>query len=381
MRGLKYSLYSLGLVVVCLVLLGLYVLSSASEPNGLKLHHDAFFFLVRQVKYLVFALVLCVGLACWDYRFWRDRWWVTALGYVGVFLLLLAVFLFQKVNGSYRWINLGFIRLQPSELAKVMTVIIVSIWLDMQGWRVEFFKRGVLGTSAFIVVLLAPIAFEPDFGSMMVVGAVGGLLMVVAGVWWRYIISLASLGSLVFGLLIFKNANRMARLSAYFGMGDDPSQTSDMAYQTRMALVAIQRGGLFGVGTGDSMQKHAYLPEAHTDFIFAVAAEEHGLVFTIVTFTLYLTFFFLAVYIARKATDRLGRFFVIGMTFLIVFQAFFNLGVVCGVMPSKGMALPFFSYGGSNLIATFAAIGIIFSVGIHSYRAQNVRGTTFSCKR
>ena len=140
------------------------------------------------------------------------------------------------------------------------------------------------------------------------------------------------------------------------------------AYQAHMALVAIKNGGILGVGLGKSMQKQYYLPECHTDFIFAVGAEELGLFFSIAVVVLFLVFFCISVYIARNASDRFGRFLVIGMAFIVFFQAVFNLGVVCEALPTKGMALPFFSYGGTNLLSAFFAVGTILSVGIHSYR-------------
>ena len=140
------------------------------------------------------------------------------------------------------------------------------------------------------------------------------------------------------------------------------------AYQSEQALVALKNGGVTGVGLGESMQKHFYLPEAHTDFIFAVGGEELGLVFSIGVLLLFAAFFALSVYIAKKAADRLGRYLAFGMAFLVFFQAVFNLGVVCKALPTKGMALPFFSYGGTNMLSTFFAVGTILSVGIHSLR-------------
>ena len=137
-----------------------------------------------------------------------------------------------------------------------------------------------------------------------------------------------------------------------------------------MALAAIANADIWGAGLGESMQKHLYLPEAHTDFVFAVGAEELGIVFSVATVLLFLAFFVLSVYIARKAQDRFGRFLVVGMTFIIFFQAMFNVGVVCKALPTKGMALPFFSYGGTNMLSAFFAIGTILSVGIHSYREK-----------
>jgi cell division protein FtsW len=180
------------------------------------------------------------------------------------------------------------------------------------------------------------------------------------------------LGGGVLAYKVLTNANRMARIAAFFGVKlDIGAEVVDAAserasYQAHQALVAIGNGGLFGVGLNQSMQKHYYLPEAHTDFIFAIGAEELGLGFSLVALFLFFSFFALSIYIARTATDRLGRFLVIGMTFIIFFQAMFNIGVVCEALPTKGMALPFFSYGGTNMVSTFFAVGTILSVGIRS---------------
>ena len=283
----KSALYALGLVVATLVALGLVVLSSASEANGIRLHNDAYFFMKRQAAYLVAGIFVAVAMAFFDYRKWREHVSLTALFYVLVVALLGAVFLFPAINGSQRWLSCGPLRLQPSELAKLAVVISVAAWMDKAGWRVELFRRGALFPTVLIGILAALVLKEPDFGSTMVVGAAGFLVMFVAGV-------------------------RLLHLLPFVG------------------------------------------------------AEELGLFFSIAVIALFTAFFALSIYVARHAADRFGRFLVMGMSFIIFFQAMFNLGVVCEAMPTKGMALPFFSYGGTNLLSAFFAVGTIFSVGLHS---------------
>jgi len=356
----KSALFWLGLVVTVLVALGLVVLSSASEANSIRLHNgDAFFFMRRQCEYLVAGIVLAVCVSLFDYHKWRDHVFLTWLFYAGVIVLLLLVFKFKAVNGSHRWINLGPVRLQPSEFAKLSAVVLLSVWLDKAGWRVELFGRGALLPMVFVGGLALPIMYEPDFGSVMVIGFVGLLLMFVAGTKLLYVVMFFLGGVGVVAFKVLTNANRVARLF------NDSAQ-----YQVNMALAAIKNGGIWGVGLGESMQKQAYLPEAHTDFIFAVGAEEMGLLYSLAVVVLFCLFFALCVYIARKAMDRFGRFLVIGMAFLIFFQAMFNLGVVCKALPTKGMALPFFSYGGTNLLSSFFAVGTILSVGIRTCLEQ-----------
>ena len=354
----KSALLAFGLVVTALVLLGLVVLSSASEANAIRYHNgDAYFFMRRQFEYLACGIVLVVAVALFDYRKWRDSPWLAWVFYAAVLALLLVVFRFKAINGSHRWISLGPVRLQPSELAKLAVVIAIAVWQDRAGYRVELFVRGALWPAVLIGVLAAPILFEPDFGSVMVVGLVGFLVMFVAGTRFLHLLPFVLVGGGVVAFKVLTNANRVARLF-----------NERALYQVNMALAAIGNGGLWGVGLGESMQKQLYLPEAHTDFVFAVGAEELGIVFSIGVVLLFVAFFALSVYIARKASDRFGRFLVIGMAFIIFFQAMFNIGVVCKALPTKGMALPFFSYGGTNLLSAFFAVGTILSVGIHSYR-------------
>jgi cell division protein FtsW len=370
----KSALFLLGLVVTALVTLGLVVLSSASESNAMRLYNDAYYFIKRQFVYLAAAIVLAVAVAVFDYRKWRDYQFLSWMFYVGVIILLIAVFGGRPINGSYRWLSVGPLRLQPSEFAKLATVIVISVWMDRSAWRVELFKRGALWPAALIGIMAAPILFEPDFGSVMVVSLVGFTVMFVAGTRFVHMLPFFSVGAAVFIFKVVTNANRMARFAAFFGGGGDAEvkvldkAAANAAHQAHQALVAIHNADIWGVGLNQSMQKHYYLPEAHTDFIFAIGAEELGIIFSASVLLLFIAFFALSVYIARKASDRLGRFLVVGMMFIVFFQAMFNIGVVCEALPTKGMALPFFSYGGTNLLSTFFAVGTIFSVGIHSYR-------------
>ena len=341
----------------------------------MRLHHgDAYFFIKRQFAYLGVGIVLAVGVALFDYRRWRDHISLAWLFYVAVIVLLVAVFGFKAINGSHRWISVGPLRLQPSEFAKLSVVILLAAWLDRLGWKVELFWQGAFWPVVFIGGLALPILLEPDFGSVMVVGFAGLLMMFVAGTRLRYLFPIGLLGVGVVAFKVATNANRMARLAAFFGGSSDAGAPAmdaaarRAAYQANQALAAIGNSQVWGAGLGESMQKYLYLPEAHTDFVFAVGAEELGVVFSVAVVLLFCAFFALSVYIARKASDRFGRFLVVGMAFIVFFQAMFNLGVVCKALPTKGMALPFFSYGGTNLLSAFFAVGTILSVGIHSYR-------------
>lgn len=373
----KSALYLFGLVVMLLVTLGLVVLSSASQANAMRLHHgDAYFFMKRQFIYLGIGLVAMVVTACFDYRRLRDNEVLAWVFYIGVFLALLAVFppLGRKVNGSFRWLFLGPVSLQPSEFAKLAIVILLSVWLDKSGWRVELFRRGALWPFVLICILVAPVVAEPDFGSTLVIMFAGLLVMFTAGVRILHLLVFFGAGLLAVAGFVITNPNRMARIAAWLGFKlETGAAVADKAadaagYQVYNALVAIGNGGIWGKGLGESMQKHLYLPEAHTDFILAVGAEELGLFFSIGVILLFCLFYGLSVYVAAKAEDRFGRFLVVGFSSLVFAQAMANVGVVCEAFPTKGLALPFFSYGGSNMISAFIVVGFVLSVGIHSYR-------------
>ena len=368
------TLWLLGISVLALLALGLLVLASASGENGTRLFNDNYHFLWNQGKWLVLAVPCMLAAMFFDYHRWRERPWMTIALYLGVLALMAAVFLFPPIKGSRRWLPLGPVRLQPSEFAKLAVVIVVSVWLDRAAWRVELFRRGALVPALLIGFLALPVMAEPDFGSTMVIGFSGFLVMFVAGTRLLHLAPFAVVGICAFVYKVATNANRMARIAAFFGVKIDVgAQVMDeaarrAAYQANQALVAMMNGGVWGVGLTQSMQKQKYLPENHTDFIFAIGAEELGIIFSVGTLLLFLAFFLLSVYIARSASDRFGRFLALGMAFIIFFQAIFNIGVVCEALPTKGMALPFFSYGGTNMLASFFAVGTILSVGIHSYR-------------
>ena len=373
----KTALLLLGLVVMGIVALGLLILSSASAANASRLHGgDVYFFLKRQSIYIVAGVVVAVCVALFDYRRWRECEVLTWSFFVIVAMLLVGVLFTRAINGSHRWFSVGPISLQPSEFAKIAIVIALSVWFDKLGWRVELFTRGALMPFLLICVLAIPVMREPDFGSTLVIFMSGVLVMLLAGVRIMHLLPFVLMGGAVIVVKIMTNANRMARLAAWFGVhaGSSPAvMTAKTAaaganYQAYNALVAIGNGGIWGVGLGESMQKHFYLPEAHTDFIFAVGAEELGLFFSIGAILLFCLFYGTSLYIARKASDRFGRYIVVGMASLIFAQAMVNVGVVCSAFPTKGLALPFFSYGGTNMISAFFAVGMIFSVGVHALR-------------
>ena len=369
------TLNCLGVAVLTLVAIGLVVLASASGDNALIKHNSSWYFVIRQWIWLGVAVGLMLTAAFFDYHRWREWPWMTIVFYVAVVALMAAVFAFPPVKGSHRWLRLGPMRMQPSEFAKILVVISSSVLLDRIGWRIERFWKGAVPVVLMVAVLMGLALAEPDFGATMVIALTAGVLFFVAGmkIWHMGAMGLA--GGCAVGTLLACNANRMNRIMAWMPaeiaakLGVSPEQIAANAekaanYQLDQALVAIRNGGVTGApGIFRSWQKQGYLPELHTDFIFAIGAEEWGLIFSIVLLALFVVFFICGMIIAAHAPDRLGRLLAYGMTFLVFFQAVFNLGVVTGILPTKGLALPFISYGGSNLITAMVAVGVLFNIG------------------
>lgn len=385
---MRKTLNLLGISVLALLAIGFTLLASASAANGLRLHGNAYHFVFHQAIWL-FAVALPAMLAAtfFDYHRWRRNVWLTVALYVVMCILLCSVFAFKEINGSHRWIDLGPVRLQPSEFAKMATILSIGVFLDRAGWKIELFWKGAVPAVAIIGVLAVLTVAEPDFGSTMVLGLTGFVLLFIAGMKLVHIGMLGGLGFCAVMVRVATNANRLRRIIAW--LPDEMAmklvtwlnlpdvvmdeKAKNAAHQLKQALVAIQRGGLTGVGFNKSMQKQYYLPEAHTDFIFAIGAEEWGLVFSLVLLALFVTLFVCGVRIALRAPDRLGRLFAFGATFLIFFQALFNIGVVTGWLPTKGLALPFISYGGTNLVTAMVAVGLLFNVGRQIETSQTPR--------
>lgn len=387
-----YRVQTLLVIAVSLLVgVGFVVLASASCVNGLK-YGSSYYFLIRQAVWLIVAVAAMAAAIFFDYHKWRDFPLLTVLAYLVMLGLMAAVFLFPATKGSHRWLSFGAIHLQSSEFAKLMIVFAMAVYLDRVGLHIEQ-KAGVFWA---LVILGLPVGLalaEPDFGATMVIGLAGGVLLLIAGMRWRHIFAFGGLGIAgVVALLIF-NPNRMYRLAGYLpknvcellGMTPEAMAASvekGSTYQFDMAQVAICNGRLTGRGLNESLQKLTYLPEAHTDCVFAIGAEEWGLGFSLLLLALYVAIFVLGITIALRARDRLGRYMAYGMTMLVVFQALFNMGVVSGIFPPKGMALPFISYGGTNLIVTMVAIGTLFNIarqiGLPKVRPRSTISPVFS---
>lgn len=364
--GMRKVLTTLSLAVLMLVVIGLVSVTSSSSVRSLARYGSAYHFMYRQAISCALGMICCFGAAHIDYHIWRRREWQIALLSVALLSLILVLIpgIGEMVNGSRRWIRLPGIpfQVQPSEFVKIATVLLTAAWMDMIGWRSKRFVKGffipVMVLGVFVLLLMR----EPDFGATFVTGILAFSIFFAAGVRLVYLIGSAFAAGLGFAVLILRDPVRSARM---FAWSSGPDGGGNAAYQVKQSILAFVNGGVSGVGLNNSIQKHFYLPEAHTDFIFAIVGEEFGMVGTMAVVLLFVVILICGIWIAFKAPDRLGRLIAFGLTLMLVFQAAFNVGVVIGALPTKGLALPFISYGGTNMLTALISIGILINIGRH----------------
>ncbi|MEI6166536.1 MAG: putative lipid II flippase FtsW [bacterium] len=345
-------------IVLLLLALGIVMLASASSVKGNAVYKDANYFLFRQLIWMVAAAVAGVVTASIDYHQWQ-RWWIPLSVFSGLLLIMVLVpGIGAKINGSHRWIRVGPISTQPSELAKFAMVIMMSSWMTRVGLQGRTFKDGILRPLLLLAPMLGLVILEPDFGTTVLLGVVGAAIMFTGGSPKRYLAILGLMGMLVFAAAVMHDPVRAGRVLAFM----DPDKYPKEAYHLQQSEQAFTLGGVWGVGLGESLQKHFYLPEAHTDFILAIIGEELGLAATVLVVILFSGFLACGAVISFQAPDIFGRLLGIGFTLMTSVQAAINVGVVSGCLPTKGLALPFISYGGSSLIVSMMCVGVLVNI-------------------
>lgn len=348
------------LLLVCvglLLTLGLVVLYSASTVQvGAR-------YLMMQLLWAGIGLGVMAVAASIDYR--RLQVWAIPLLLLAVVALVLVLIpgIGSLKKGARRWFDLGFASLQPAEFAKLAVVIAIAAYGARFARFMGEFWRGLVMPCVLLFVVLALIAKEPDYGSTVILGAVGLAMLIVAGVRWHYVIPILLVGLLAISAVVWSNPNRRARILAFV----HPEQNRDgVGYQSYQAMVALGSGGVQGAGLGNGRHKHGFLPEHQTDFIFSMIGEELGLVATLGVVLAFGILVLCGLRIAMRAGDRFGVFLGVGLTLLIGLQALVNMGVVTGLLPSKGLPLPFISYGGSNLLLMMMCAGLLLSIARHA---------------
>jgi cell division protein FtsW len=354
---MKVAVTTLAFCVAALLALGLVMLYSSmmTSPAGA---HD----LMMQLVWCALGFGLCVAATSLDYQLLKKLAWPA----YGIALILLAMvfapIIGHSSHGAHRWIGRGSFRLQPSEFAKIALIIALAWYGDRNQRQMHTFNRGILFPMVICGVMLGMIFVEPDRGQTILLGATSGVMLLIAGVRWRYIVIPIFLGTAGLIFSLFHDSMRKGRIAAWL----HPAAHAGVATQGQQAMIGLGSGGWFGVGLGNGLQKNGYLPEIQTDFIFANIGEELGLIATLFVVVSFLIIALCGIYIALNARDTFGFLLASGITFLISLQAAINIGVVTSALPNKGLPLPFISYGGSNLLAMLICIGLLFSVARHA---------------
>jgi cell division protein FtsW len=367
-------------LVAAITLLGLVMVTSASVSIAGQESGQPFFYLERQLLLTLIgaacaALVFCVPTELLE----KASLPLLAIA-IALLLVVLVPGLGHSVNGSRRWLRLGGANFQVSELARVLVLIYVASYAVRRESELRESFLGLAKPLGLLFCVSALLLVEPDFGAATVLFATGFGLLFLAGARLRYVIAMTALAGASFGVLAVSSSYRMRRLTGFLDPWADPFNSG---FQLTQSLIAIGRGQWFGVGLGDSVQKLFYLPEAHTDFLFAVLAEELGLVGVVLTLALFLALVWRSFHIARLAAEaglKFPAYLAAAFGLWVGIQAFINIGVNMGVLPTKGLTLPLMSYGRSSLIVALAWVGLLLRVYHEAIREQRgsatVRGAT-----
>ncbi|MBI2437299.1 MAG: putative lipid II flippase FtsW [Lentisphaerae bacterium] len=348
------------LLVLFLLALGIVMLASTSGIRAAELYDDPNYFVKRQALWLVIAG--CAGFLAGrlNYHRWRPLALACFVVSVGLLALVLVPGIGAKIGGSRRWFHVGaFLSFQPSELAKFALVLVLAWWLAREKWCVREFWRGAAIPLMMLGLLALLIFVEPDFGTTVLCGAVGLGLLYAGGTRVAYLAVSAVIGFSAFVVAVLHDPVRLNRIMAFL----NPEQYAQTySFQLLSAINAFIAGGPFGVGLGRSIQKRYYLPEAHTDFIFAIIGEELGVVASLAVVLMFAGLFICGLRISLRAPDMFGRLLAFGITLMIALQAVINISVVIGLLPTKGLPLPFISAGGSSLVVTMLEVGVLYNI-------------------
>lgn len=345
-------------VTLLLVFAGLIMVFSASAIMAKEKFGSSTAFLLRQGIFALIGFAAMAGLMHLDYRrLNRPALVYTVLGITS--LLLASVFLLGRSHNTHRWIKLGFFSLQPSELAKPAIILFMAHFLEGRLRSITDLRHTLLPAIAPTIIFCVLIVAQPDLGTTLSCAAITAAILFVCGMELRYYIYALLLSSPVLYFLLFRTKWRAQRLLAFLDPFADPLKSG---FQIIQSLIAVGTGGLTGLGLMEGRQKLFYLPEAQTDFIFAVICEELGLIGAVVLVAFFAFFCYRGLRAAWYTRDNFARLLAVGITAMIGIQAFFNMSVVLAIVPNKGIPLPFISYGGSSLIVSLASVGVLLNI-------------------
>ncbi len=349
------------ILTVMLVVIGVIMLFSASYARAFAEEENSAYYFVRQGGFAVAGLVIMWVISRLNYQIWRSFSFLI-LG-VSVFFLILVPIVGESEGGATRWISLGFVSFQPSEVAKVGVVLSFAAMMSMWRDRMHDFRYGVLPFVGILGIIAVLLYLQPHLSATIIIIMTGAVMMFLGGTDIKWLVALGVVGAAFIGIYLLTRGYSGDRITAWLHPEDF---ARDEGYQVIQSQYAIGSGGLTGLGFGRSRQKYLYLPEEHNDYIFAIVCEELGLVGALLIIGLFLLLLLRGYWISMHARDRFGSLLVAGMVTLLGLQVFLNIGVVSNLLPSTGISLPFFSYGGTALLVNLAQMGMILGVSRQS---------------
>jgi cell division protein FtsW len=349
-------------VTLLLVLTGLVMVFSASAVMAKERFGSPYAFFLRQLAWAVAGLIAMLLASRVDYRNYKHPAVVYTLLAITT-VLLVTVFFLDRSHNTHRWIHAGPLSIQPSELAKPTIILFLAFFLETRTKTIADWRRTLLPAVVPSLLFAALIVKEPDLGTAMACMFITAAMLYVAGMTPRYFAYAALAALPVLYLLIFHVAWRYRRVMAFVNPYSDPQGSG---FHIIQSLIAVSTGGIAGVGLMEGKQKLFYLPEPHTDFIFSAMAEELGLIGAVAVVTLFAILMYRGMRAAMQSTDLFARYLAVGITSMVVIQALFNISVVLGLLPTKGIPLPLISYGGTSLFMTLASIGVLLNLTQHT---------------
>jgi cell division protein FtsW len=342
-----------------LTIFGLVMVYSASSAVAFSQHGMSSYYFLRQLIYAGGGFLLLIFLMNVDYHVWQKPKAITVMLAISAAVLLF-VLTQPKVNGAHRWLRSGgIISFQPSEVAKLVVLVFIAAFLHKYESEINRPVRRLLPFGIVVGLIIGLIAIEPDLGQALCICMITAILLFIAGLSWRYYAGAAVMVIPAFYFLVMRVPFRWERIKAFLNPFNDPLGSG---WQISQSLTAVGSGGFSGLGLGASKQKLFFLPEASSDFIYAVIGEELGLIGTCAVALAFLVFFYRGMRIVTRSHDRFGFYLGLGITLMVVLQAFINVSMVLAMMPTKGIALPFMSQGGSSLLLNLLATGVLLNL-------------------
>jgi cell division protein FtsW len=346
--------------VTILVSLGIVLVFTASGTYSLMKFNNIYYLFKQHLWKVFFAALLMVFCSYFPYDLYRK--YSKPMIFIWIAVLVLTFFLAPKVKGAARWIPIGSFQFQPSEVAKVILIIHLSMMIEKMGEGIKDFKNGLIFPLMWIFAIAFLVLIQPNVSTAMIIVFTSFTILFVAGAKFRHLAGIFAVSLVVVAIaVLFFFGHAQKRMVTFFNSAS--GNITEINIQVKQAKIALGSGGLVGVGFGHSRQSDLFLPESYGDFIFSILGEETGFVGTVSILSLYLLLFGTCLVIAKKAQDTFGQMLVLGLGFNVIISAFINAGVVTGILPTTGITLPFISFGGTSIMIFGASMGMIINVG------------------